>query len=234
MRETLEQLEALQTLNGRISQLRRDAEMLDVDVRNQERLLQEKKRRAEQAHQERLEAVRKADALQMRIEEAEAEIGRMNVQLNTTKHQKEFDTIQHSVLSRRADIRKSEDEGLALLAAADGLAAEEQRLAEEMREAQQQVAAVNQQVQARRASVEREISECRQEAEHLRQQIRPPVLSAYERLSNGRVANPLSRVRNRICEGCHTQITKQTENLLMRDDKLVYCHSCGRLLMLVD
>ncbi|MHC4591873.1 MAG: zinc ribbon domain-containing protein [Planctomycetota bacterium] len=232
MKESLEHIQLLQDTSRQIEQLRRDAEMLDADEKNRQRVLQEMNRRAEQARQQRLEATKLADATQLQIEQAEGEIARLGVQLNVTKHQKEYDAIQHSILSHRADIQKWEDEELTALQTVDDLALEEKRLAEEVGQAEQDVQKTREDVAAQKAELKRRVADLDQERQRLRQQVSPAVLSAYERLTGRYGSRALVEVKNRICQGCFTRITKQTENLLMRNDKVVYCHSCGRMLVL--
>ncbi|MHC4591530.1 MAG: zinc ribbon domain-containing protein [Planctomycetota bacterium] len=234
MKESLEHIQLLQDTSRQIEQLRRDAEMLDTDEKNRQRVLQEKSRRAEQAHQQRLEATKLADAMELQIQQAESEITRLGVQLNVTKHQKEYDAIQHSILSHRADIQKWEDEELTALQTVDELSQEEQRLAEEVRQAEQDVQKTREDVAVQKAELKQRVADLDQERQRLRQQVSPAVLSAHERLTGRYGSRALVEVKNRICQGCFTRITKQTENLLMRNDKVVYCHSCGRMLVLGD
>ncbi len=234
MKQTLEQIRALQDLNRQIEQLEHDSEMLAVDVRNLERQLDDRKRRAAQAHDRRRDTLRQADAVQLRISEAEAEIARLKGQLNVTKTQKEYDAIRHAVATRQADIRKSEDEGLTALQAVDETAKEEARLAEEVGRAEEELSVTRAEVAGRQAELGARVAELKRERDLARQGINPNVLSAYERLTAHHRSRALAEVRGRICQGCHTRITKQTENLLMRGDEIVYCHSCGRMLMLMD
>lgn len=233
MKQALEQISALQDLNRQIEQLQHDAEMLSIDVHNLERQLEEKKHRSEQAHQQRRDALRQADAVQMKISEAEAEIARLKGQLNVTRNQKEYDAMRHAILSRQADIQKWEDDGLALLQTADELAKDQARLAEEARRAQEDLTTRRVQVGEQQAELDRRMAELREARDGIRREINPNVLSAYERLTSHHRSRALAEVQDRICQGCYTRITKQTENLLMRGDEIVYCHSCGRMLMLV-
>ncbi len=232
MKETLQQIRSLQDVNRKLERLQHDAEMLAVDVRNQERLVRQKKRRAEQAHQQRVQAAKEADATQLKIEEAEQEIAHLIVQLNMARHQRELDAVQGGILSHRADIQKWEDEGLAALQSVDELTQEEQRLAEEVRQAEGELARVKDEVAARRAEQESLVAELTAERERIRRQVRPAVLSAYDRLTGRYRSGALAPIKGRVCQGCFTRVTKQTENLLMRGEEIVYCHSCGRMLML--
>jgi len=234
MKQTLEKIHELQNVDREIERFRHDAEALNLDVRNQERQVEEKRRRAQQAHEQRLQAIRRADATDLRIKEADAETTRFKGQLNLTKHQKEYDAIRHAILTRQADIRKWEDEGLAALQGVDDLSQEEARLAEEVRQAEQVLAEAAAQVAGQQTTLQQRVDELQQERARIREQINAGVLRAYDRLAGHHISRALAQVKDRICQGCHTRITKQTENLLMRGDEIVYCHSCGRMLMLVE
>jgi len=234
MKQTLGQIHALQDLDREIERLARQADALGLAARNQERIVDEKRRRAQQAHEQRIQAIRRADATDLKIKEAEAEVARLKGQLNLTRNQKEYDAIQHGILSRQADLRKWEDEGLAALQSVDDLTQEEARLGEEVRQAEQVLAELNAQASEQRGGLDQRAAELQQERDRIRQQVNPEVLSAYERLTGHRGSSALAEVRDRICQGCFTRITKQTENLLLRGEAIVYCHSCGRMLMLVE
>ncbi|MHC4480288.1 MAG: zinc ribbon domain-containing protein, partial [Planctomycetota bacterium] len=178
MKETLLHLQSLQDLSGQIEQTRRDAETLQADVRNQERLLAEKKRRASQVHDQRVEAAKKADETELEIDGAETEIERLRVQLNVTRHQKEYDALQHGILSHQADISRWEDQELSALQTTDELSEEEKRLAKEVQQAERELEQTKQRVAQEHAELEGHIAKLQEQYDALRQQINPAVLSA--------------------------------------------------------
>ncbi|NIM71371.1 MAG: hypothetical protein GTO48_13220 [Xanthomonadales bacterium] len=103
-----------------------------------------------------------------------------------------------------------------------------------MKQSDAELKRVKAEVAAQREQYDRRIGQLEVERQQLRGGINPDVLNTYDRLAASHPENALAEVRNRICQGCFTRITKQTENLLMRDTKLVRCHSCGRILILAD
>jgi len=234
MNESLEHLRDFQLVSKEITQLSHDAEMLGLDIANQERVVRERERRVEQCHEARLEAAKKADAVQMQIEEAEADKDRLRVQLNTTKSNTEFQKIRKAMASRDADIDRWSDEALTALQQADELREQEQATAAELDAAREELERIRQRVAAELEALKRRIAELAAGRDEIAGQIRPEVLAAYERLVDSRADSALAEVKDRVCQGCFTRITKQTENLLMRGNELVFCHSCGRILMLPD
>jgi predicted nucleic acid-binding Zn-ribbon protein len=234
MKQTLAKILELQDSARRTAQLRRDIERLSIDVENQARLVEDLERRAEQAHERRFEATKKADALQLDIEQAEEQIEHFRLQLNVTKHQKEYDALQHAILSKRADIGKCEDEELEALQAVDSLTEQEKQLAGQIEQAKDELRRITKEAARMTAEQSRRLEALEAEQVRMREQINPDVLAAYDRLAARDRKRPLAEVRGRICLGCHTRVTKQSENLLMRGTEIVYCHSCGRMLVLSD
>ncbi len=159
MKETLAKIQTLQDIGRQVERLRRDAHALSIDVQNRERLLEEKRRRAEHMHQQRMDNAKTADATQLQIEEAEANIARLKVQLNVTRNQKEYDAIQRGILSNQADIQKWEDEGLVALQAVDELAEEERHLAAETLQAEQELRKARDELELRVKERTKELSQ---------------------------------------------------------------------------
>jgi len=234
MKKTLEDIQALQELSEQMAGIRRQVAAISARTDAHQQMLQERKRRAEQLHTQRMEAAKGADARQLRIEEAEQEVERLKRQLNVTKQQREYDAIQHGILSRTADVSRWEDEELAALEAVDELAEQEKRLAAELEEARTQFQSVREEAAAEIEEHEQRLQELKDQLTRLRRDINPDVLKAYDRLSPSHRNDALALVKDHICQGCRTRVTKQTENLLMRGIEIVYCHSCGRMLMLAE
>lgn len=234
MRESLERILDLQEIAGRIAQLRRDRERLWLDVKDKENVLRRKKERADEIPGERLAAIKKGDALQLKIDEAEDDIKRLEFQLNVTKHQKEYNAIQSSILSHKADVQRWEDEELEALQAVDDLAEENKTAQQELAQAEQELKATRDEVSRAADELDARTQGLEQDYAAMREQVTPNVLSVYDRLGESNMRNPVVVVKNRICQGCFTQITKQTLVLLKRDAEIVHCHSCGRVLLLQE
>jgi len=234
VRDQLRQLYCLQQLTRQAAEVRHEIQKLSAGIELQKEILEEKKRRAEEVHSRRIAAAREADATQLKIDEAEQEIERLKVQLNTTRHQKEYDAIQHTILGRTADIRRWEDQELAAFETVDRLKLEEERLAEQIRRAEAELESAVAESRASLDEQHRRLDELQARAEALRKNIAPEVLASYDRLSARHPTTALAFVRDRTCQGCFTRVTKQTLNLLLHGREIVYCHSCGRMLMLED
>ncbi len=222
----------LQGLNADIQRCEKDRDSLSLDVEQQQALIGQIEKQRQQTRSRRLESLMAADALELKIKEAEESNARLQLQLNITKHQDEYDAILHSIMSNKADISKREDEELELLQQIDELQNEAASLEKQLEAEQQNLRQIQQRVVEQTADYDRDLAQLQQQSDTVEKQIAPQVLDAYRRVANARGETALAEVKNRVCKGCFTTITKQSENDLMRDTEIVHCHSCGRLLML--
>lgn len=69
------------------------------------------------------------------------------------------------------------------------------------------------------------------ETAELRTQIPAPILGHYDRL-RAREKKGVAPVRNQVCTGCHMKQPIGKITILMRDEDLQLCDSCGRYLYL--
>jgi len=232
LKQTLDKLLLLQSLNRDLDRLSRDKAALQQDIDHQRSLLEQMRQERERLKNERVENQKKADSLELKIRETEQTNARLQVQLNTTKHQSEYDAVRKSIMSNMADISRWEDEELQLLERTDALRRQEAELDARLEAESEGLKRIEQSVAQDSADYERRMRELIERREHLRREIDPETLSIFERIARSRGATAIVKVKGRICQGCYTSLPKQTENELMRGTRLVYCHNCGRILVL--
>jgi len=232
--DTLQHLLRLQRLNDEAARHRRDKEALFKDVELQRAEVDRLAARTEEIKAQRQQAQKEADSLEVKIEAAEEESEKMRIQLNTTKHQSEYDTIRNSILSRQADVSRFEDQELQLLERVEGLEGEARNNAELLDAAREELEDIQQRVAGEAQQYDQSIADLEDERRRLREGIDKEVLTTYDRLFASRGTSVVVMVKDRVCLGCHTTLPKQTENELMRGAEIIFCHNCGRILMLAD
>jgi len=232
LKQTFDQLIELQAINTGITRHQKDKDALHLDVDQQRRVAEDVAKRRDELKAQQLESLKKADALELKIREAEEENRKLQVQLNTTKRQADYDVIRNSILSRQADISRWEDEALELLQRVDDIRREAAELDKRLTDEKQALQQIEQRVAHETAEYDRRIGELTQQRDGLRGTINDGILQVYDRLARSRGVTAIVRVKKRICQGCFTSLPKQTENELMRGTEIVYCHNCGRMLML--
>lgn len=232
LKASLHKLLELQDIEDEIEQNRKDKQNLYLDIEQQREKIQELTEEREKAKQERQRCRKEADAREIKVRTAEQENEKLQVQRNTTKNTEQFKAMGNTITSNRADIQKWEDEELELLDQADQMKKREAKLDRQLQQARQKLDEIKDRVSRRARKYDETIAQLEKQEQAVREEIAPNVLNNYERLARSRGSSALVKVKQRVCQGCHTTLPKQTENLLLRGSEIVYCHNCGRMLML--
>jgi len=234
LKDSLNRIMELQELNRSIERHKGDKQALYVDVEDQRALLDRLERQREGLAHDKLEAQKAADALELKTMEAEETCAKLQVQLNVTKRQDDYDAIRQSILSHKADIAKAEDEELDLLQRIDQLDQQRAELEGSVDAERRKLKQLEGEVARQAAEYDSQVAQLEQERQALTGEIDQELLAAYQRVARKRGGSALVEVKGRVCQGCFTTVTKQTENQLLRDAEIVHCHSCGRILVLTD
>ncbi len=232
LKEQLNRLMLLQSTEDDIAQIEKDKASLQLDIDKQKETVEELEKAYAGVHEEKLANQKKGDALEVKIQSKKEENEKLRIQLNTTKNQKDYDAILSAVLGNEADMSKWEDEELEALETVDELKEREAQLQAKIAEEKNTLEEIKQRVAESREEYNQRIEKLSVKQKSLREQIGSELLSKFDQISNSKNKRALAKVEKRICGGCFTKVPKQIENQLMRWDKPVHCHSCGRLLML--
>lgn len=232
LKKSLDKLQELQKLEDEIEQNHKDKERLYLDIEQQREKIQELTEERQKAKEERQRCRKEADTREVKARAAEQENEKLEVQRNTTKNTEQFKAMGRSITSNKADIEKWENEELEFLERADQMKQREDKLDRELEEARRELDEIKDRVARQADNYQQTIEELEEQRRAMRDEIAPKVLNEYERLARSRGSSALVKVKQRVCQGCHTTLPKQTENLLLRGKEIVYCHNCGRMLTL--
>jgi hypothetical protein len=130
-----------------------------------------------------------------------------------------------------ADISRWEDQELEYLEEADELVGEIEKAEQKLQEEQKKLEQIKQQVNEKTTEYDERIERLRREEDGLRDEIDPKALKTYDHIAASRGSTALVRMKNRVCMGCHTTLPKQVENTLMQGEDIIFCSTCGRMLI---
>jgi predicted nucleic acid-binding Zn-ribbon protein len=171
-----------------------------------------------------------ADEFNLKLKSREAELSKLQGQLNTASSNKEFDIIKGQVASATKSKGEIEDAALAAMDAIDSaqksLKDLEAELQKKKQEAQAAKALQESKAPALRASIEALLQQLA-EAE----KVIPagPELANYHRLRGAHAAGALSEVEDNFCSACNNRVTAQ-DMVLIRTGEFRCCRGCGRIL----
>lgn len=154
-------------------------------------------------------------------------------QAMAVKTNQEYHAIQHEIAFAQTEIKKLEDAILELMVGGDDLAASVKR-------AESDLAAEQKAIDADRKALASEITEMKAAAERLAAEratlvgaIDKQALSTFEQVARKRNGIAVAEAREGICTICHVRLRPQVFNTVRRNESIVQCDSCNRILFFV-
>ncbi len=234
MQATLNLLLELQKVDRRLAGLEEEKQSLPVQRKKIEADLQTTKEKPEKLAEEMKSIRIELDKRELDLKVHEGRLAQLTIRLNLASSNKEYRAIKQEIGSEEADKSLLEDEILNLMTGCDELEASLKQAKEELEEEKKRCEKALQEIEEREASLKREIKELLDLRKELGRQVALQVLSTYDRLIGRYKTDAVVPVsaKEMVCSGCHISVQVQTINLLMRNDEIIRCKTCGRILYL--
>ncbi|HKY31627.1 MAG TPA: C4-type zinc ribbon domain-containing protein [Candidatus Polarisedimenticolia bacterium] len=213
----------LSRLQAKLEEFPRQAQTIDAEVQAASGSL-DAARAALSDHQ------KERRRLEGELQDFEAKLRKYNDQLMLVKTNDEYRAMQHEIAGVKQKIDGVEEKILALMEdneAGERRVKDEQKALEEARkEGEARKAAV----QGQKRQVEQEAARVSAELEEARAGLGPDVLDLFNRIARGRNGVALARARDERCQECKVRIRPQIFQEIKRNDRLIQCDSCKRIL----
>ncbi len=175
-----------------------------------------------------LESERKR--LELEVGTLKTKIEKYSIQQFETKKNEEFRALNHEIDNAKAAISKLDDKQLELMelieaaqrevAAANKLASDAKKLVDE------QIT----HLAAREANLEKELEQLTADREQLASAVDESSRARYERLMKHKGGNAIVGIQHGVCGGCRLKFPQQIVLSIRKEEELVTCPNCGRIL----
>jgi predicted nucleic acid-binding Zn-ribbon protein len=149
------------------------------------------------------------------------------------KTNKEYQAMQHEIAAAEQNVRAQEDRLLERMVEADTLAAELKRADAALKVEQGEVARLRSELDLERREVEGHLNQAIAERTRVAGQLTAPTLALFDHVARHRRGIALSEARDGHCTQCHVRLRPQVFNDVRRNDGLIQCESCSRILYFV-
>ena len=154
-------------------------------------------------------------------------------QLMEVKTNKEYQAMQHEIATAEQSVRSQEDRLLDRMEEAEVLAAELKVAEAALKAEQVDIAREKQQLEAERVSLESETERLTSARSAIVAELSPPAIGLFDYVAKHRKGLALSEAREGHCTQCHVRLRPQVFNEVRRNDSLIQCESCSRILYFV-
>jgi uncharacterized protein len=230
MNQDLERVIALQRLDSATH----DAERRVADAPEREKALDT---RLEAARQKVADAkTRLADSqnarrgLEKDVAVHQGRLSKFRDQLMAVKTNIEYQAMQKEIEFAQSEVKTIEDKVLERMLEADDLAAAVKRAEGELAAEQKAVDAEKRAVAAEVAELGKALESMRAERASVAAAVSPQVLATFELVSRRRHGIAVAEARDGICTICHVRLRPQVFNTVRRNEEIVQCDSCQRIL----
>lgn len=174
-----------------------------------------------------------ADSKQVDIKAQEDRITKWEGQLNSASSNQEFKTLQDQIAAGRMAASVLEDETLDLLGRVDDYTAEVGRHEQTLANGQAELKKVEQNVAATAETLRGEVERLEGDLTAAEAKLPGEFKADYRRVVDAKGPDGLAPFEDGVCQGCGQSTTLQMQDNL-RQNKPVFCKSCGVLLYLPE
>ena len=221
----------LQEVDNQVAELMKEVAALPKHIAQIETKLAGSIRRLEMDKAALLANGKERKRLEGEVQAQNQKISKLRDQMLASKNNDQYRSFQHEIEFCENEIRKFEDRTLELMSESEPLdkavKAAEGSLAEEKKKVEAEKA----QARDKTAVDEKALAELHTRRTELVAGVTPVVLREYERLRKARRGVAVADVVEGRCTACHIAVRPQFMQELRRGDKVMFCESCGRILV---
>jgi hypothetical protein len=157
-------------------------------------------------------------------------ISKLRDQMSAVKTNEQYQAFQHEIAYIEAEIRKSEDRILDFMEQSEPLEKNVKAAEVRLKAEQNEVEAEKTRARERTKIDEQELAQLRGERKTVADQMEPKFYTEYERVRKKSKNTPIADATDGRCSACHIALRPQFFQDLRRQDQVMFCESCGRIL----
>jgi predicted nucleic acid-binding Zn-ribbon protein len=174
---------------------------------------------------------RERRTLEQRVQDGSEKVKKLKVQLMEIKTNKEYQAMLHEISHMEKGIDEDEEKLLIIM--------------DELEQQGAQTGSFRKQKEDEKRTLVLEKSEHQKRLDHLREKMKrlegekpkvlveldPQLRRRYDRILSKLHDFAVTHIESEICQGCHTRIPPQTALEVRKNDQVITCQVCGRILV---
>jgi len=230
MNADLKRLIRLQTIDLDIQQLRAKIDKFPGISKALDDKLRDAQAHVAAAQEKSKNSLATRKKLEGEVGTLESKISKYREQMLAVKTNEEYKALQKEIEHTQAAIGKVEDGILTLMLDAESTQQDIRTAEARLKEDQQRV---NQERKELESDHQKDLSameSCEKERKELESQVSTDLLPRYERVRKFRGGIGISAARDYVCEVCQVRIRPQVFQEIRKNDKIIACDACQRIL----
>jgi predicted nucleic acid-binding Zn-ribbon protein len=230
MHPDLERLIKLQQLDGFAETARRT--LAEHPIRSQalESRIDTAKATLETARQQLAANQTARRAIEKDLAAVQTRLSKYKDQLMEVKTNREYQAMQHEIEIAQTEVRTYEDRILERMLEADDLTMAMKRGEAALGLEQKAVAEERRRLEEELSKLQRELDAALADRQELVAGMDPQTVALFERVARVRHGVAVAEARDGVCTICHVRLRPQVFNDVRRNDSIIQCESCQRIL----
>src|SRR5438552_6368771 len=160
-------------------------------------------------------------------------LSKFREQAMAVKTNQEYHAIQHEIAHAQGEIKTHEDRMLERMLEADELTAAAKKSEAELSAEQKAIDADRKAMKTEHAELQAAIEKMTGERAVIVSALPPDVLSRFEQVARKRNGVAVAEAKDGICTICHVRLRPQVFNTVRRNEEIMQCDHCQRILYFV-
>ena len=232
----LSRLLALQELNNKIADCRYNIDALNASVKNKREEVELARGKIGEIKEEIKHNKKEEDRRELDLKSNEEDINKLLIHLNQAKSNDEYSALNKRIEEERRQDSALEDEILELMASSDGLKARTEELQKSVAALEAELSGMEEKAGIDVAAFEKEIDELQNRVNGIEAEIDPDLIDKYRRVFERNLGDVMAVADEvaLVCRGCNMSVPRQLINEILKDDAIVFCKSCNRILYIPE
>jgi predicted nucleic acid-binding Zn-ribbon protein len=172
-------------------------------------------------------------AVEKDVASVDARLAKFEDHRAAVKTNQEYTALLHEITTAKGDKDALENRVLELLEAADVIAAEVREAESGLSAARQDAASAHQALTVERQDLEAALTRLDDERRRESAGMTTPLLAKYDQLLKQRRTIAVAEMAGEICTACHVRLRPAVAQRIRRNDEIVQCDNCQRILYFV-
>jgi predicted nucleic acid-binding Zn-ribbon protein len=230
MNSDLKQLIRLQSIDTSIQELRTRIDKFPGISKALDEKLKSAQANAESGKEKAKNNQSSRKKLESEISTIESKISKYRDQMMAVKTNEEYRALQHEIEHAQNGIRRIEDDILNLMIEAETTQADIKMAEARLKEDQTRVHDERKELEEVNKRDLSALESYVKERKEIQASVSPDLISRYERVRKHRGGIGVAPARNEVCEICQVRIRPQVFQEIRRNDQIIACDACQRIL----
>jgi len=172
-------------------------------------------------------------AIEKEVAVHQGRLSKFREQAMAVKTNQEYHAIQHEIAHAQAEIKKHEDAMLERMLEADDLTAGVKKAESELAAEQKAIDADRKVMKTEHGELQKALETMGAERAAIVGALDKQVLLTFEQVAKKRHGVAVAEAKDGICTICHVRLRPQVFNTVRRNESIIQCDSCNRILYFV-